>query len=131
MKIRQIQDGDYENILTKWWSEWNWTPPVKDYLPETGFIVYDGETPICAAYLYKTNSKVAWVEWLISNKHYTKKPDRRDAILFLISFMSEFAKNLGYKYITAIASNQHAINIYETLGFISDKGKSQTLILCQ
>ena len=54
---------------------------------------------------------------------------RREGILFLLSYMIEVAKLSGYTYITAIAENQHAINIYETLGFISDKGKSQTLIL--
>lgn len=129
MTIRPLTDSDYSNILTEWWESWGWTPPPQDYLPNTGFILYDNDVPVCAAYLYMTNSKVAWIEWLVSNKNYRKKPGRREGILFLLSYMIEIAKQSGYSYITAIAENQHAINIYETLGFISDKGKAQTLTL--
>jgi GNAT superfamily N-acetyltransferase len=131
MIVVPMRDGDYESLLTPWWRDWGWVPPAKDYLPNTGFVLYDEDTPVCAAFLYMTNSKVAWIEWLVSNKSYRKKPGRREGILFLLSYMIEVAKQSGYTYITAIAENQHAINIYETLGFISDKGKSQTLILWQ
>ena len=52
--IRQLQEGDYENILVNWWKDWGWEPPQKDFLPEDGkggMIIYDGDTPVCAGFI--------------------------------------------------------------------------------
>ena len=71
--IRPLQEGDYENILCGWWRDWKWVPPVKDFLPEDGtggYIVYDGDIPVCAGFMYTTNSRAAWCDWIISNIEY-------------------------------------------------------------
>jgi hypothetical protein len=125
--IRELQDNDYEDILVEWWQQWGWEPPQKDFLPRDGkggIIVYDDETPICAGYMYLTNSKVAWVDWIISNKEYTKKPQRKDAIKLLVSALTEICKNTGSKYVYALIKNQSLIGTYEELGYI--KGDSYT-----
>jgi hypothetical protein len=125
--IRELQDTDYENILVGWWQQWGWEPPQKDFLPNDGkggIIVYDDETPVCAGYMYLTNSKVAWVDWIISNKEYTKKPQRKDAIKLLVSALTEICKNTGSKYVYALIKNQSLIGTYEELGYI--KGDSYT-----
>ena len=57
-----------------WWKDWRWTAPPKDFLPEDGaggFIVYDETIPVCAGYMYVTNSKVGWCDWVVSNFKYT------------------------------------------------------------
>ena len=125
--ILQLQDTDYENILVGWWQQWGWEPPQKDFLPNDGkggIIVYDDETPVCAGYMYLTNSKVAWVDWIISNKEYTKKPQRKDAIKLLVSALTEICKNTGSKYVYALIKNQSLIGTYEELGYL--KGDSYT-----
>jgi hypothetical protein len=125
--IRELQDTDYENILVGWWKQWGWEPPQKDFLPNDGkggIIVYDDETPVCAGYMYLTNSKVAWVDWIISNKEYTKKPQRKDAIKLLVSALTEICKNTGSKYVYALIKSQSLIGTYEELGYI--KGDSYT-----
>ena len=93
--IKQLQEGDYEKILVNWWNDWGWEPPQKDFLPEDGkggMIVYDGDTPVCAGFIYVTNSKVAWVDWIISNKEYRKKPQRSNAIGLLIETLTGTCK---------------------------------------
>ena len=125
--IRELQDTDYENILVGWWQQWGWEPPQKDFLPNDGkggIIVYDDETPVCAGFMYITNSKVAWVDWIISNKEYTKKPQRKDAIKLLVSALTEICKNTGSKYVYALIKSQSLIGTYEELGYI--KGDSYT-----
>jgi hypothetical protein len=125
--IRELQDTDYENILVGWWQQWGWEPPQKDFLPNDGkggIIVYDDEIPVCAGYMYLTNSKVAWVDWIISNKEYTKKPQRKDAIKLLVSALTEICKNTGSKYVYALIKSQSLIETYEKLGYI--KGDSYT-----
>jgi hypothetical protein len=125
--IRELQDTDYEDILVGWWQQWGWEPPQKDFLPRDGkggIIIYDDETPVCAGYMYLTNSKVAWVDWIISNKEYTKKPQRKDAIKLLVSALTEICKNTGSKYVYALIKNQSLIETYEELGYL--KGDSYT-----
>ena len=74
--IRKLNSTDYKDILVGWWEDWGWEPPAKDFLPddgEGGLIVLDNDTPVCAGFIYITNSKVAWVDWIISNKKLHKE----------------------------------------------------------
>jgi hypothetical protein len=119
--IRELNESDYDNILVDWWKQWGWEPPQKDFLPDNGkggIIVYDQDTPVCAGFMYITNSKVAWVDWIISNKEYTKKPHRKDAIKLLVSTLTGICKNTGSKYIYALIKSRHLIETYEQLGYI-------------
>lgn len=53
-------------------------------LPENGtggYIVEKGEIPIVAGFLYTTNSKVGWMEWVISNKNIKTKIKRCGRII--------------------------------------------------
>jgi hypothetical protein len=119
--IRELNESDYDNILVAWWKQWGWEPPQRDFLPDNGkggIIVYDQDTPICAGFMYITNSKVAWVDWIISNKEYTKKPHRKDAIKLLVSTLTGICKNTGSKYVYALIKSRHLIETYEQLGYI-------------
>jgi hypothetical protein len=119
--IRELNESDYDNILVDWWKQWGWEPPQKDFLPDNGkggIIVYDQDTPVCAGFMYITNSKVAWVDWIISNKEYAKKPHRKDAIKLLVSTLTGICKNTGSKYVYALIKSRHLIETYEQLGYI-------------
>jgi hypothetical protein len=125
--IKELSETDYDDILVGWWKQWGWEPPKRDFLPNDGkggIIVYDGDTPICAGFMYLTNSKVAWVDWIISNKEYTNKLQRKDAIKLLVSALTEICKKSGSKYSYALIKNESLIGMYEELGYI--KGDSYT-----
>lgn len=127
LTVRPLTDTDYEDILVGWWKQWRWEPPMKDFLPNNGtggVMVLDGDTPICAGYMYLTNSSVSWVDWIISNKEYTKRPERREAIKLLVSTLSDISKKSGSKYAYALIKNQSLVKVYEDLGYI--KGDSYT-----
>jgi hypothetical protein len=131
MEIRNLYDTDYENILVEWWKQWNWEPPAKDFLPDDGkggVIVYDGDTPICAGFIYITNSKVAWVDWIISNKEYRIKDKRREAIKLLIESLTNICKNTGSKYGYALIKNRSLIKTYEDLGWSKGEGYTSEMI---
>ena len=34
--IRKLEPSDYNIYLVKWWKDWGWTPPIKNFLPEEG-----------------------------------------------------------------------------------------------
>jgi hypothetical protein len=127
LTIRNLNESDYHNILVDWWIQWNWEPPKRNFLPDNGMggiIVYDGETPVCAGFLYITNSDVSWVDWIISNKEYKVKDKRREAIILLISSLTNIAKNSGAGYAYALIKNNSLIKTYEDLGYI--KGDTYT-----
>ena len=129
--IRQLQEGDYEKILLNWWKDWGWEPPQKDFLPDQatgGMIVYDGETPVCAGFVYMTNSKVAWVDWIISNKEYRKKPQRGNAIGLLIETLTGVSKKMGFKYSYALLKHRGLMDTYKELGYIEADSYTQEMI---
>jgi hypothetical protein len=125
--IRELNETDYDEILVGWWKQWGWEPPQRDFLPNNGkggVIVFDEDVPVCAGFMYMTNSKVSWVDWIISNKEYTKKPQRKDAIKLLVSSLTDICKKAGSRYSYALIKNESLIGMYEELGYI--KGDSYT-----
>ena len=120
-EIRPLVETDYDAILVGWWNDWGMEAPIRDILPENGsggVMVLDGEIPICAGFLYSNNSNTAWINWIVSNKAYNKKTERRDALNVLIDTLTNISRNLGYKYAYALISNNSLSNILISLGFI-------------
>ena len=120
LSIRPLTYEDYDDTLVGWWADWGWTAPARDFLPdngEGGLMVLDGDVPVCAGYMYATNSRVAWVDWIISNKEYRKKPQRSEAISMLIATLTEISKNTGFKYCYALIKHQSLIETYKELGY--------------
>jgi|TARA_R110002074_G_scaffold399372_1_gene592428 hypothetical protein len=129
--IRPLGETDYEDILVGWWKDWKWTPPLKDFLPSDGkggVMVLDNDIPVCAGFVYMTNSKVAWVDWIISNKEYKKKPQRKEALDLLITTLTNICKDTGNKYCYALIKNKSLIKTYETLGYTSADNYTQEMI---
>ena len=122
---RAIKDEEIKT-LEKWWADWSFVSPV-DMLPETGLMVSSDGIDVCAAFMYITNSNVAWISWIISDKNYRIKPNRADALKFLIDDISREAKALGYKYCYINFDNNHLVNTCEDLGFIKGS-KTQEMI---
>lgn len=131
LNIRPLTYEDYDDTLKDWWADWGWTAPTRDFLPDDGtggLMVLDGDEPICAGYMYATNSKVAWVDWIISNKEYRKKPQRVEAISLLIATLTEISKNTGFKYCYALLKHKGLIETYEQLGYIKGDADASEMI---
>jgi hypothetical protein len=127
--IRAIQDGDYENILTKWWSDWGFpSPPPKDSLPKTSYIAYDGDTPVSFCALYLTNSSMAWLTWILSNKEYRKKPHRKIIIQSMIENISDIALNGGAKSVYTVSDERFSVELFKSVGFRQTSSKATELI---
>ena len=129
LTIRQLNENDYQDILVDWWKQWGWTAPEKDFLPDDGmggYIIYDEEIPICAGFIYVTNSRVAWVDWIISNKEYRGK--RKEAITMLIDTLTNLSKMSGSKYAYALIKNNSLIKTYEDLGYVKGDSYNSEMI---
>jgi len=118
---RVLREDDYSNTLVKWWKDWRWTEaPPKSMLPQDGtcgLMISKGDIDVCAGFVFLTNSKTAWVEYIISNFEY-KESDRGEAIELLITGLSLLAKERGYKHIFTSLKNKHLIMRYKNCGYI-------------
>ena len=130
LNIRQLKESDWD-ILPKWWDGWkNWVQPSRDALPNNGLgglIVEKNNKPILAGFIYTTNSKGAWIEWIISDPNY-RDDDRQEALELLIKGAENICKAQGIKYVLFIGRHQNLINTFEKLGWNVDKKPSHELI---
>lgn len=125
--IRPLNSEDYDTILVDWWKDWGWTPPPKDFLPDNGkggMMILDGEIPVCAGFIYMTNSSVYLLEFMVSNKKYRKKPHRKNAMGLLIETLTNISKNQGAKYCYSLLKHKSLMGTFESLGYV--KGDSNT-----
>ena len=126
--IRKLNPSDYDDILVGWWKDWGWQAPAQDFLPENGecgLMVLDKDIPVCAGFLYITNSSVAWVEWIISNKKYEK--NRAEALDLLLDKLIVSTNKLNIKYVFATNDNKNLINKFIKKGF--KKGSKTTELI--
>ena len=131
--IRPLNENDYDNTLVQWWRNWGWEPIDKEFLPEDGkggLMVLDDEDPVCAGFMYATNSKVAWVDWIVSSDTYRKKPERSEAIKLLVETLTNICRNTGHKYSYALIKHPGLSELYEELGYVKgDKQVSEMIKL--
>ena len=77
--------------------------------------------PIVAGFLYSTNSKIAWMEWIISNP---KEKNKSEAIVLLISSLEKWAKDGNFEVILSIGRSKSLIEKHKKLGYTVDKDPS-------
>lgn len=131
LNVRKLTPSDYDDILLGWWKDWEWEAPLKSILPnngEGGLIVYDDDVPVCAGFVYQTNSKLAWVEWVISNKKYRTKPNRKVAIELLVRSLTMVASGAGYEFCYALTNSSALSETYKNIGYIEGDSYSKEMI---
>jgi len=128
LNIKPLGDNDYDDILCKWWKDWRWTAPAKDFLPDRGYMVYYNDEPICAGYMYVTNSNVVLLEWIISSFKFKNKDIRKEALYMLVETITSLARALDKKYVYSLLKNQPLINLYKELGFVDGGNNGQEMI---
>jgi hypothetical protein len=125
LKSRALCESDWET-LQSWWKAWEWPTITKEMLPLNGcggLMIYKEDTLIVAGFLYLTNSNVAWMEWVVSNKEY-RDEDRKEALEMLISGLEDVALSVGKNIILSIGRNKNLISTHKKLGYLIDDNPS-------
>ena len=129
MNTRTLTESDYE-ILTDWWKAWGWPVIVRDMLPDNGtggiMIENEGEN-IVAGFLYWSNSKLVWLDWIISNPKVSRDI-RQEAIKKLILTAEHMTKEAGSKYMMSISRSNSLLKTHEQMGWNVDKTPSHEMI---
>jgi len=130
LKLRVLKENDWET-LCKWWESWpDWVNPPKSFLPNNGkggLMVEKNNKPICAGFIYLTNSDAVLLEWIVSDPEYREK-DRKKAIELLITGAEKACKKLGKSYMFSIGRNKHLIEMHKKLGWTIDSNPSYEII---
>lgn len=117
MEFRYIEQSDYE-MLVDWWKFWKFPAPPIEMLPDSGVIVNKNGIDICAGFIYFTNSKTCWIEFIVSNPNVRQKEDRREAITNVIDVLCSIGKNNGYTIAYTSLKNESLQNKYLECGFV-------------
>ena len=129
MNTRTLTESDYE-ILTDWWKAWGWPVIVRDMLPDNGtggiMIEHEGEN-VVAGFLYWSNSKMVWLDWIISNPK-TNRDIRQEAIKKLILTAESMTKEAGSKFMMSISRSNSLLKIHKELGWTIDKTPSHEMV---
>ena len=114
--IRNVELKDYEKI-NQWWELSQYKKPTMSLLPNNGLggLIIEKEKPIAVAYIYMTNSKIAYIDFLVSDPTY-REEDRYDIIMLLISASIDHACELGCDKVWAMSNVDGIINRSKELG---------------
>lgn len=110
MDVKRIVKGTQEyldiyNIACKWWGFWKFPAPPIEFLPDNMLCAYNKETPICIAFLYRTDSQISWLEFVVANNE-ASKADRANGIELVLSSAKILASALGFGSIFTTSKNQ-------------------------
>ena len=129
MNTRTLTESDWET-LSDWWKAWNWPVMAKDMLPDNGtggiMVENEGEN-IVAGFLYWSNSKLVWLDWIISNPK-VNRDIRQEAIKKLILTAEHMTKEAGSRYMMSISRSNSLLKIHEKIGWSIDKTPSHEMI---
>jgi hypothetical protein len=134
LQVRKLQESDWK-FLPQWWDDYNQEPWIKgeefrDIMPGAfqvgefdqkrlglgGFIVCKDKHPIAAIWLYLGNGNCTLPTAAVSDPGY-RDTDRKKAIQLLVDFITDFSKDLGYKYAFTWAQEGAMLDYYLKAGY--------------
>ena len=114
---------DYD-ILYTWWYAHGSFPPKPEHLSTTGIVVEVEDKPVCAGFLYKTDSKICVFEFVVSDPKASKE-DRCNALNNLIKTIQDIAAKQGYSLIYTSVNIEAYVSKLKNAGFF-EADRNQT-----
>lgn len=125
MILHQYNPDYHNGFIQKWWESRQDIDFPVGLLPDIGKVMYDEEHPVAAAFLYTTNSKIAWVGWPISDPE-SDKDIRDEALDRIFRNLHDLAKQKKHTMIWSTSGIPSLQERLERLGYIvGDKGINQ------
>lgn len=91
-------DKERYEIVKNWWLDRKWDVPGIGALSTTGVMIYNNNQPVCAAWIYQTDSLVAMVGFIISDLK-TNGRVKKNSLKLLLVKIEEITTNMGFKVI--------------------------------
>ena len=114
LKLRPYSPKDYD-MVSEWWRAWGWPVIPPESLPEYGVVVESDGQPVCAAWVYRTDTNICLLEWFISDRR-ASKAKRKGSVELLIEGGKQLGRALGYTKVFSNVRNQSLIKKLENSG---------------
>ncbi len=124
--IKFDQAKHYETICS-WWKAHKWDAIPLDALSDDGIVITSDGQPVCACWLYRTNSSICWVEWYVANPTAPRKI-RNICIDKMIEISTSLAQMLGFKSVFSSVKVGRFIKRLEENDFIKSDQEMTNLI---
>lgn len=109
-------DAHYETVKV-WLDHYKWPGFEPGILPQFGLIVSDGDDYICCGFLYKTDSCISLLEWVVGNPNIDYEK-RALGINTMVKALLREAKDQGFGAVLSFIQNKRLIEKYKETGFI-------------
>lgn len=96
MEISFFEYSKHYAEVAAWWSQHKWPIIPPGMLPKLGIVVAKEGQNICAGWIYRTDSTIAWLEFIVVNPKAPLKTKSK-ALDLLIDTLTIHAKNMGYE----------------------------------
>ena len=116
-KVRKIIESDWD-YLNEWWKGYpGWNDGIdRDMMPQNGlggFIVDKDRYPVAAIWThFAEHSKTLIVNPFVANPDY-RDTDRQEALDVLLQFTTQFAKDMGRKYVWSFTGFKPQADAFE------------------
>jgi hypothetical protein len=128
-----LTEEDYA-IVCGMMSGWGMAALHRRMLSENGIVVSKNGVDVCSGWLYQSDSKIAWIEWVVMNKKAPKEL-RVGALDFLYDTLFNRARELGFEVVMSVANHNSLIErLKNKLGFVEDSSVKVKLFyknICQ
>lgn len=112
MKAIRYDNDKHRKMVDQWAAGWKMNPYPDGYLPTVGYIVPE----VAVAYLFVTDSDVAYMEAVLSNPEASDE-DRGNAIDVIADAIVAAAKECGSKWLIGASNVMPLIDRAERHGF--------------
>jgi hypothetical protein len=126
MLIRNHTADDYVTFC-EWWAAWGWAAIPEAFLPPNSLVVCEDDgKPVCAVFLYRTDTPIIWAENYISAK---SSKSRQIAMAILIDSIGIRAKELGAVAVMSAVRHNGLARRLESAGFTKgDEGLTNYIL---
>lgn len=110
--IKDFVYDQHAKTIREWGSKHSFDLPIAELLPQLGLVVNDA----ACGFLYQTDSKLGWLEWVYANPNKSKE-ERKEALDLLFQEMERRAIILGFKCLFSAAAHQAYADVLHRQSF--------------
>ena len=114
LTLRPYRLDDYETLVS-WWAGHNWPVVAPQALPNLGYVV-EGDKPICAGFLYRTDSMIAWSEFIVADPE-SKIEERDKGLDMILDGLKKTATEMGFKALFTTLVHKRLIERHKKHGY--------------
>ncbi len=122
MQVEPFDPARHYDAFCAWTRWYQMTPLALPFLPATGFVV----AGVAMGFLYKTDSKMAWIENLAANP-VLPRGQRTEGLDVVVAAVIDEARRQGFEVLIGYTNVQAVIDRALTHGFTTDPERFQVV----